>query len=233
MSTVVGVMDRDGWASRTDNIVVVDGRRRLLTWVPRDLWSPVVGHRINHAYERGGHPLLSRALAELGYPVESSVVLWRSAVERAVSDLRIVVPVDRSRRYWYPLAPTLKIEDGAKWVVFDAPEETLEGERIHQWIGARTSADSRPPQLPDLERIGRQQILVRRLLETRFDFSTLLRDPELVTISGATAVSELSGVRADWSLRTYDRVAPATIDGKAVLVPCPLRRLLGLLGLRR
>lgn len=216
--TVIGVMDRDSWTANTDNIVVADPRRRRLLWIPRDLWSDVVGDRINDAYRRGGHELLLAAVRELGIPVESSVVLLRSAAEHALGGLRISVPVDRPRRYWYPLEPTLRIQDGAKLVAFEPPQETLVGERIHQWVGARRSADTPPPRLPDLDRIERQQILVRRLLEEGFDFSTALENPTLVAVSGARALEQLGVVRSDWALRTYDRVEPATIDGKMVLV---------------
>ena len=216
--TVIGVMDRDSWTARTDNIVVADPRRRRLLWIPRDLWSDVVGDRINEAYGRGGHELFLAAVRELGIPVESSIVLLRSAVEHALRGLSISVPVDRPRRYWYPLEPTLRLEDGAKLIVFEPPQETLVGERIHQWLGARRSADTPPPRLPDLERIERQQILVRCLLEEGFDFSSALANPALVAVSGASALEHLSAVGDGWALRTYDRVEPVTIDRKMVLV---------------
>ena len=218
MPTVVGVMDRDSWTARTDNIVVVDPRRRTLLWVPRDLWCGVVGDRINEAFGRGGPELLLAGLRELGIPAESSVVLLRSAVEHALATLRITVPIDRTRRYWYPLEPTLDLQDGAKLVVFEPPQETLVGERIHQWVGARKSADTPPPKLPDLDRIERQKILVRCLLEEGFDFSRTLTDPALVAVHGAGALEQLGAVRADWALRTYHMVKPMTIDGKMVLV---------------
>jgi cell envelope-related transcriptional attenuator-like protein len=216
--TVVGVMDRDSWTARTDNIVVADPRRRRLLWIPRDLWSHAVGDRINEAYGRGGHELFLAAVRELGIPVESSIVLLRSAVERALRGLRISVPVDRKRRYWYPMEPTLRLEDGAKLIAFEPPQETLVGERIHQWLGARRSADTPAPRLPDLDRCERQQILVRSLLEEGFDFSSALENPALVAVSGASALEQLSAVGDGWALRTYDRVEPMTIEGKMVLV---------------
>jgi hypothetical protein len=94
----------------------------------------------------------------------------------------------------------------------------LAGERIHQWVGARRSADTPPPRLPDFDRIERQQILVRRLFEEGFDFSTTLENPALVAVSGATALEQLGAVGKDWTMRTYDRVEPVTIDRKMVLV---------------
>jgi anionic cell wall polymer biosynthesis LytR-Cps2A-Psr (LCP) family protein len=217
-ATVVGIMDRDNWTANTDNIVIVDSRRRSLLWVPRDLWSPVVGDRINAAYSRGGHEAFQSALRELGLPVSASIVFLRSAVERALADLRITVPVTRTRRYWYPATPTSRIQDGAKLVVFEAPQETLEGERIHQWIGARRSADKPAPRLPDLDRIERQQILARRLLQERFAFSRVVEDPTLVSLSAPDALERVASVRADWTMRTLSDVEPVTIEEKHVLI---------------
>ena len=216
-AVAVGIMDRDSWAARTDNIVVADPRRRRLTWVPRDLWSVTVGDRVNEAFGRGGHELFQAALGELGLPVGGSVVLLRSAVEGALRDLEITVPVERTSRYWYPLTPTARLEDGAKLVEFAAPRETLAGERIHQWIGARRSADTPPPRLPDLDRIRRQQVFLRRLLEDGFDFRQLVDDPTLVAISSPSGLGALAAVHAGWALRTLDWVEPVTIAGKMVL----------------
>ncbi|MEB3165955.1 MAG: hypothetical protein VKO65_04720 [Cyanobacteriota bacterium] len=216
-TTVVAVLDRDDWSACTDNIVVVDAERRTLTWVPRDLWSWRCAARINAAFARGGHPLLQAALAELGLPVASSLVLRRCAVERALATLRITVPVPRTRRYWYPLAPRQRLEDGARLVTFAAPQETLEGERLHQWLGARRSADRPAPPLPDLDRIQRQQVLVRRLLEERFAFAAVLEDPGAAAISDPEPLELLARVRADWRMRTLDRVAPFLCEGQQAL----------------
>jgi len=217
-TTVVCVMDSDSWTANTDNIVVVDAQRQRLTWIPRDLWSEAAGDRINAAYRRGGHQLLCAALHEGGWPVESSVVVQRSAVERALGPLRVTVPVERTRRYWYPMQPRLMLQDGAKLVVFEPPQEVLEGERIHQWIGARRSADTPSARIPDLDRIERQQIFTRRLLEEGFDFSTLLDDLALIRLSEAGALAPLAAVRVDWELHTCSQVEPETRDGKMILI---------------
>ncbi|MBK9240061.1 MAG: LCP family protein [Acidobacteria bacterium] len=216
--TAVCVMDSDSWTANTDNIIVVDAERQRLVWIPRDLWTDVVGDRINTAYQRGGHELLCAALGEWGWPVESSVVVQRSAVERALSTLRITVPVDRTRRYWYPMLPRLRLQDGRKLVQFDPPEETLEGERIHQWLGARRSADTLPPKFPDMDRIERQQTFIRRLLQEGFDFSKLLDDLALVRLSDAGALGPVSAVRVDWELHTFSQFEPETRDGKMILI---------------
>lgn len=211
-------MDRDSWTANTDNVVVVDRRRRRLVCLPRDLWADAVGDRINAAFASGGHELLRAAVAEHGLPADASLVLLRSSVEGALDGLSVTVPVDRRRSFWYPLAPTLRIEDGRKLVVFDPPHEMLTGERIHQWVGARTTADVPAPTLPDLDRIERQQLLVRALLADGFDFAKVLRDPALASIDGAGALDVLGAVRANWAHRTYTRFHPATVGEKMVLV---------------
>ena len=211
-------MDRDDWSADTDNVVLVDARRRRLVWVPRDLWSELLGDRINVAYRLGGDLLLRAALREHGLAADASVVVRRSAVERALAGLRVTVPVERSRRYWYPLSPTERIEDGRKLVRFNPPSELLEGERLHQWAGARSSADRPPLPLPDVDRIERQQVLFRSLLEEGFRFSRALDDPSLVSVSNPAALDVLAAVGPDWRCSTHERFRPAAIEGKLVLV---------------
>jgi hypothetical protein len=130
----------------------------------------------------------------------------------------VTVPVDRSRRYWYPLSPTERLEDGRKLVRFDPPSELLEGERLHQWAGARSNADRPPSPLPDVDRIERQQVLFRRLREEGFPFSRALDDPALVSVSNPAALGVLAAVGPGWRCSTHERFRPAGIEGKLVLV---------------
>jgi hypothetical protein len=219
MSSVVSITDRDDW-ERTDAVVVVDPKRRRLLWIPRDLWSQVVGDRVNRAFALGGHELLIDALAEFGLKVSASICVRRTAVTRVLEGVRLTVPVSRQLRFWYPLHPLESLEDGRKLIVFAPPQELLEGERIHQWLGARAAVDPVPGVLPDLARIERQQVFVRRLLEDGFRFAELLEDPTFVSVSGGTrALADLALVEPSWRLRTFDAVRPATIEGKEVLVP--------------
>lgn len=214
---VVGILDRDEWTACTDNIVVVDPAARRLTWIPRDLWSAAAGDRINGAFRQGGHALLQAAIGEAGFPVTASVVFRRSAIERALAGVSLTVPVDRLRRYWYPLAPTRRIEDGAKLVAFLPPSEHLEGERLHQWLGARTGADVPPIPLPDLDRIDRQRILLRCYLEQHGPAARAIADPTLVSVSDDAAMARLAKVRPDWTFAALTDVEPVTIAGKMVL----------------
>lgn len=231
-TVAVGVLDRDRWDANTDNLAVVDPGRRRVTWVPRDLWCVTLGDRVNAAFSTGGLPLLLEALAEHGFHLDGAVVLRRGATERLLDGLRVTVPVPRPLRFLYPLAPTSLVQDGAKLIRFDPPTETLEGERLHQWVGARkvpTGSGS------DLHRIRRQQVALRAVLEAGSDLSQALADPSLLRASGAGTLATLGRVRPDWSFETLDRVVPRTIDGKAVLVRdrgpgAPLRALRRALG---
>jgi hypothetical protein len=215
MATAVCVLDRDDWKANTDNMVVVDPARKLLLWVPRDIWCPLFGDRINTAFARGGHELLHAALGEIGIEVAHSLCLRRHAVERALDGLAITVPVPAPLDLLYPLTPLTPIEDGRKVVRFRPPEERLQGERIHQWIGARRALFGKTG---DLARIGRQHIFVRRLLETGFDFRTAIADPELASMSSSAAIAEVAAVCSHWRFATLDGVRPSVIQGKEVLL---------------
>jgi LytR_cpsA_psr family len=218
VSTVVSVMDREGWDANTDIIVLADERRRTLLWIPRDVWCPRLGDRVNAAFGRGGHEALADALAELGLRPDHGVCLARSATARALRDVRVEVPVGRPLAFRYPLAPEEPIEDGERVVRFDPPAETLTGERVHQWIGARFEV-GRPSS--DLDRIARQQALVAALLRRRLGVGRAIAGVDGVSVSGPGALGELGAVDASWRLRTLGRLRPATIAGRAVLVRDP------------
>jgi anionic cell wall polymer biosynthesis LytR-Cps2A-Psr (LCP) family protein len=213
-STVVGVSDRRTWDSvRTDNLVVVDARRRALIWVPRDIWIPPIGNRINTAFARRGFPGLLGSLWLLGLPVTSALVVGRAATERLAADLDVTVPVDEPLRFRYPLAPERPIEDGEQVVAFDPPVARLHGVRVHQWVGARYEV-GRPGS--DLRRIARQQVFVRALLRQGAPLHEVLarpedlrrfRDPERV----------LALVRPDWAMWTLGPVRDVTRRGTAAL----------------
>lgn len=211
----VAILDRDDWGANTDVIVIADPVMRQLIWVPRDLWVPSLHDRVNAAFAVGGGDRLMAALAELNLDVEGVLCLRRSATEAALADVEVTVPVREPLDFWYPLAPTLPIEEGRKQVSFRPPAELLSGERIHQWAGARlpvTGAGS------DLYRIERQHLLVAALLASRFDFSRCLHNPEAYRTAGRDPLAILRRVRADWNCCVFDSVSDATIDGKAVLV---------------
>jgi anionic cell wall polymer biosynthesis LytR-Cps2A-Psr (LCP) family protein len=215
MATAIVVMDRSDFGANTDVIVAADPAARTLIWVPRDLWCDRIGDRVNRAYALGGHDGLTATLASLGVTVAESVCLLPTAVEAGLAGVEIRVPVTDEMAFWYPLEPQLPIEEGRKVVRFSPPAETLSGERIHQWIGARYVVDGAGS---DLRRIDRQQRLVESLLEERFDFGRFLADPSAVRLSSPRALDELAAVRVGWILETMRGFKDAEIDGKAVLV---------------
>lgn len=223
MATVVGVLDRDSWGANTDNIVIADPLTRTLTWIPRDLWCPSITHRINKAFARGGVERLIAALRELGFPCDHGLVLRRSATERAAERISVAVPVEKALDFWYPLHPTQPIEEGRKPISFRPPSERLEGERIHQWLGARSSiaVSGMKGEANDWKRMRRQQVFVQALLAQRFNFASVIVDKERVQASGEGALRELASVDAAWRMRTFDLVREETIDGKIVLVRGP------------
>lgn len=217
MATALAIMDRPGLEARTDVIVVADPERRRLLWIPRDLWCECVDDRINEAFRLGGEELLFAALAEHGIEVEHAICLGREIVERGLEDLSVMLPIREPLEFWYPLHPQQAIEDGRKRIRFDPPVERLDGERVHQWIGARYAIEipgRKMPPFPDLARIRRQQELAAVMLGDGFDFGVFdLPD------SGGAGRRELALVDASWTMDIFGPVAPAEIRGMKVLVP--------------
>lgn len=210
MSTIVGIMDRAGFKANTDILVLVQTEFKRLLWIPRDVWCEGLHDRINTAFAAGGHSRLMAALAEHNLEAQHSLIFSREATEAALADVRVVVPVPARMTFAYPLSPTKPIELGSKEVVFKPPAELLHGERIHQWIGARGGSD--------LHRIERQKVLLRRLIDMRFDFSRVLATPAWFQCSDARAIHALQCVDASWRFDTLDGLRPETIDFKRVLV---------------
>ena len=214
-AAVISVLDRDRWTSNTDVIVVADGETKRLTWIPRDLWAPSISHRINAAFSGKGGDGLMQVLAGYGFPTQGSLCLRRSAVEKALEGCSIIVPVEEHLDFWYPLQPTLRSQEGRKRVSFSPPSETLSGERIHQWLGARYRIG-----IPgsDFERIKRQQILLRSLLASGFDWRRVVEDESLADIYGENPVPLLSRIDSTWTMATFNAVQNTVIDRKAVLI---------------
>jgi hypothetical protein len=223
---VAAILDRDDWGANTDIIVIVDPRQKQLLWIPRDLWSPLLGDRINAAFARGGGPLLVKALRNLGFACSGVLCLRRSATEAALATLTLTVPVPTRLDFWYPLHPTRPIEEGRKQISFEPPEEILSGERLHQWIGARSMLDGSGS---DLLRLDRQQIALRAMLAGGPDLSPVLADRSLHRTFGRDVMPTLARIDGAWSMTTYGPVKRKSIHGKTVYVPAnpllPIRPL--------
>ena len=210
MNIIVAVMDRSGFDANTDVLVLVEPDAERLTWIPRDLWCPTLHDRVNVAYRNGGPDLLLAALGEHDLLAEHRLCLSRTASEAALASVRVLVPVPVRMEFEYPLTPTAPIEAGSRTVEFTPPMEVLQGERVHQWIGARGGTD--------LHRLARQAVLLRRLLEQGFDFSAAVADPSSFAVSDPAVFGVLRRVRSSWTMETLGGLVPATIDGKQVLV---------------
>lgn len=228
MSTVVTILDRPGWDTCTDVIVVAFPRRRTLLWVPRDLLSARYRCRVNGVFARHGHDGLRIALRDLGVRARHSVCLQRGLAEELLAEVSVEVPVERPLEYWYPVDPHGNLQDGKRVVRFDPPAERLEGMRVHEWIGARIAIGR---YAGDLERIARQQVFVRSLLRSGFDPRALLRArPELWSATPG-AGPDLARVTAEWRTAAITGVVPVTFEAQQVLVK--RSRLPGPLGRRR
>jgi len=111
MGVVVAARDIDycaprtpcGPGSRTDTIfyVRVRGGEAVGVAVPRDLYSPLVGGKINAAYGRGGPELLKRAVEEAtGLVAERHLIFTLEGVARVVDAVGgVEVYLDRPMRY--------------------------------------------------------------------------------------------------------------------------------------
>ncbi|WP_162916892.1 glycosyltransferase [Dongia deserti] len=196
-------------------IVIADPLARSLTWVPRDLWSPSLYDRVNGAFALGGTARLISALRELGFQCDHAIVVRRRATEAAAAHLSVDVPVSEPLDFLYPLEPTKRIQEGSKTVSFRPPCERLEGERIHQWVGARRGLSRLDS---DFGRILRQQVFLRALLNQGFDFGRVIQDDSLVQLSSGNAIEELRQVRPGWDMTCFDHVRHETIDGMMVLI---------------
>jgi hypothetical protein len=214
MATVVAIMDRSGWAANTDNIVIVDPDTERLLWVPRDLWCERIQNRVNAVFARAGHRGLIDVLGDHGFVVQHSLCLSRDAVEYALEDVEVTVPVEEEQVYWYALAPRELLRNGRKLIRFRPPAEKLRGERLHQWIGARYGVHR---STTDFDRIRNQQTLLRCGWES-FDFGRVVQNPDWVSASSLEAYGDLRKARVTWRFDTFTDVTPRTIEGKAVLV---------------
>ncbi len=212
MSVIIGILDSN---QNTDVIVNVDTVNQKLIWIPRDLYIFPLRNRINIAFSKGGHTLFLNMINRLGYKAKHSICIPHTTSMKVFESLKISVPIREYSQYYYPLKPFTFIEDGQKIIQFDPPSEELYGERIHQYLGARYRIDKKPAFL-DFDRIARQQLFLKALLETKFDFSQFLKEP--IYISDQDAIQELKKVNSEYQLELFDHVVSARIRSKEVLL---------------
>lgn len=212
MTTVIGILDKETWQSRTDINVVIQPERKTLTWIPRDLYAPPIQNRINAAFKRGGHGVYQQMVTEAGFPVQHSVVFTRTATNIGLNRTTIRVPVKERMVFIHP---------GTKKViaVFNPPAEVLPKKQfgtIHHWIGSRYRDP--PARLPDIDRCLRQMILVQEMLRHGKDFSIFLING-LYSMSDERALWDAQKVEVDWRFELFDGFKGRMMNGMSVLYP--------------
>lgn len=170
---IVAVMDRNGWNERTDIIIYINTEQKMLQWIPRDLYSNLINNRINAAYRKGGANLLLDCLKEFNIYAEHCVCVLPLCFDENIKKINTIkVPVDKIMIFRYPLHRHIDIEKGSRIINFLPPYEILQENRFHEWIGARNYLNQKSVKViyPDIDRIKRQQILLKELLKINYSF---------------------------------------------------------------
>ena len=165
-------MDRNSWSARTDVIIIINPILKKITWIPRDIYIKLINTRINCAFSKGQHELLIKCLKEININVKYSLCLLPDIIElflNEINEIKINIPI--TREYYYPLNRLDEIEKGKKIISFNYPCEILSGERLHQWIGARYAVKPYGIIGTDLDRINRQQVLIKEILKNNLKFN--------------------------------------------------------------
>jgi len=204
MSIILGVMDRNDWKARTDILVFIDPEKKLIKWIPRDLYSPHINNRINVAYARGGEELLIKCLNEFNiFPKYCLCVLPLCFDENIKKIDNIDVPVQKKMSYYYPLHRHQLIENGKRLIEFNPPFENLKEDRFHEWIGARYEV-SNFTRFPDFNRIHRQQILLTCLLNIKYNFIYTEEHVQGMTTDVCQILKTINETWTIEKLRDYD-----------------------------
>lgn len=171
MSLLIGLLDDD---KNTDVIIHINYKSKTMTWIPRDLYSHRILHKINSAYRYGGNLLFKKCVEDLGFgSIIDCICIPIKSCRKVFSSLEVYVEIQEQADYYYPIRIGRPIEEGRKIISFSPPGELLKGERIHQFLGARTRVKSTDyTDLPDFERIKRQQSFMRALIRDKFKFKT-------------------------------------------------------------
>lgn len=166
---LIGILDDH---RNTDIIIVLDPMMKKLTWIPRDVFSYRINHRINAAFSHGGHRCFIDAVKRLGFDkISHSVCIPMDTCKKVFSGIELYVDIPKEIEYYYPIKLFEPIENGHKIIRFEPPGESLKGERIHQFLGARIQVDpSKHTLFGDFERIERQQVFFKSLIREGFNF---------------------------------------------------------------
>lgn len=222
MSVLIGILDQ---CNNTDVIAVVDTQKKIVTSIPRDLYSWSICNRVNAAYAKGGLSLFENVIKKAGYPCIASICIPKNVSMGALESASITVPIAQSMEYYYPMSPNQPIEEGKKIVAFHPPQEILSGERIHQFVGARSSVPTNlQTDLQDINRIKRQQIFAQALIKQKFDFRHFLHPA--VSLSNSLVFNLLAKVDLTYQWEILDDFFPCSVAGMSVLLDGKNHRLI-------
>jgi anionic cell wall polymer biosynthesis LytR-Cps2A-Psr (LCP) family protein len=211
-------MDRNTWTANTDIIIFVEPSKKTLTWIPRDVYIKDMDNRINAAYRLGRDELLFKSLKSINYDVSYNLCIQPDAIEDIFNQIETVtVPVEYDRKFKYPLHRHQPIEKGHKIVEFNSPFEDLSGDRIHEWIGARYAVDKKSSYSSDLDRILRQQILVRVILKSKKEN---IKSFKIANMRGLNdeILEVLKTIDTTWKLTRIRNLEDAYINKKSVFI---------------
>ncbi len=215
---VITIMDRNAWTNNTDIIIFVEPSKKTLTWIPRDIYIKDIDHRINAAYRLGRDELLFKSLKSINYDVSYNLCIQPYAIEDIFNQIgTITVPVEHDRKFKYPLHRHQPIENGHRIVEFNYPFEDLSGDRIHEWIGARYAVDKTSSYSSDLDRILRQQILIKEILKTKKENIKSYKS-EYIRGLNNNILEVLDTIDDTWTYTRIKNLLTATINKKMVLI---------------
>jgi hypothetical protein len=216
MALLLGILDDH---NNTDVIMVIDYQKRIITSLPRDLYSLRIMDRINAAYIKGGISLFKLCVADFGFQrITDCICIPIDSCREVLNQINVSVPIVDYAEYYYPTAHGQPLEIDKKKISFAPPGELLVGERIHQFIGARTRVNSADyKDLPDLERITRQQIFMQALIKDKFDFSIFLNYSVDIQAQQLARFNTL--FNSHYQYGVFNRLKTKKIDNKLILLP--------------
>jgi LCP family protein required for cell wall assembly len=156
--------EADAWvvgAQRTDTMMVLhlsgDRRSASVISIPRDSWVQIPGYgmdKINAAFSYGGLPLTIATVENLtGVHIDHLMLAdWDgfASMTDILGGVRVTVPE--------------KVTDSARGVTWTVGEHLLDGDEALEYVGQRYGLP-----LGDLDRVRRQQAVLRSLAAQTFD----------------------------------------------------------------
>lgn len=209
--------------SRSDTMLLasVKGREVKLLSIPRDLrirFPDGEFHRVNAAYPEGGARLARKIVSDfLDIPILFYIVIDYQGFEKIIDRLDgVTITVDKH----------LKYDDQSQELHIDIPpgRQTLSGEEALSYVRYRDESG-------DIDRIKRQQKLVKALLEKGIQEKPWKEIDALIRITSRYITTNLSlvdmlkiakpllGIDPDQVVMSQIPAFPVTIEGRSYLQP--------------